>query len=694
MNLEIISFGVGHGDATLLRWKGDEANQSWTCLVDGGDSPERILQHLQTYNVKFLNLIIGTHPDSDHIGGLIGLADHLEAVDSYWSPPLPAFERHLWLFGAGCQAAIERCRAVEEGFKSKGTEVLCPVEGYSCSPFGISGPSIHIVSPAARLVRYLLTSDDTVWLFTDKVMQLGWIIREVEEEAIEQSPDISVLDDALSRRVLRSVDISDRLRRARPQNMDELKLVQECLAKTGEEPEFFGDSVLNNTSLVCWIEAPTGRRTHRILFPGDQENWTYLLAKNSRGLHADVMKAPHHGGRLFIEQDPAEEEVFSHVRPRALVISANGSHGLPRSSLRDTAIRWGSAVLCTADRSREIILGPANIQECCHLSMECENTSNNVELVLDSSGIYSCKRSCHPGLGSTIGPVIQIRQHIVDPSPVLDRLATHELVRHMSWVQKRLRKMHNERKECAGYMETGSEPLEDDQLSMLARYDDRSVLAAHLPFVLAKGSEQGFFWAENDRSYGPNKKWHAYTIPRKDEIRSYLKDLSKKIMILFPDSIDEVHRDADTLLTRLDTSGLADFADAFLHYPKVTFPHAFWPAVLKEFRNAKWHCYFRGNDVAFSRCTDGKQLLIQLTKAKLRQEFRYRDMSRSGYSLTRQEEPHFSLLSPVLVSDKRFVGKYVKDDDPPFSYNCAKTIYPWLPGDSSLEQRPNWFKNF
>lgn len=64
---------------------------------------------------------------------------------------------------------------------------------------------------------------------------------------------------------------------------DARALAEEWPRSARLEPEFFGDPVFNDTSLVVWMELPTGARRHRLLLPGDQENWTYLYARHPVG---------------------------------------------------------------------------------------------------------------------------------------------------------------------------------------------------------------------------------------------------------------------------------------------------------------------------------------------------------------------------------------------------------------------------
>lgn len=65
-HLEIHFIDVGQGDATLLLCDGQ------TMLIDAGENDQgTVVQlYLQKRGVEGLDYVIGTHPDSDHIGGL------------------------------------------------------------------------------------------------------------------------------------------------------------------------------------------------------------------------------------------------------------------------------------------------------------------------------------------------------------------------------------------------------------------------------------------------------------------------------------------------------------------------------------------------------------------------------------------------------------------------------------------------
>ncbi len=67
---------VGQGDSVLI-----QSPSGQNVLVDGGRRDDDVLTYLQSVGVTKLDLVIASHADADHIGGL-------EAVVRYYQPPL------------------------------------------------------------------------------------------------------------------------------------------------------------------------------------------------------------------------------------------------------------------------------------------------------------------------------------------------------------------------------------------------------------------------------------------------------------------------------------------------------------------------------------------------------------------------------------------------------------------------------
>jgi beta-lactamase superfamily II metal-dependent hydrolase len=640
---------VGHGDATLIEWFPDEPQNRapFRCLVDGGESPERLDAALEARSASKIDLLVVSHFDTDHIGGLRDIAEK-RPVDTYWGPCLPAFERHLWLFGDRIRDGIEKAAALQESLTRAGADVLYPLEGFVSAQYGQAGPALRILSPAARMIRTLLVREDIEWLVTQTPTPLGWLV-EPEDPPVEQPADVEALDAQLLSGALSPGDLRW-VSRISARNDDQRR---NAWGKgLGVAPEFFGDSLLNNTSLVLWVEAagPSGR--YRLLLTGDQENWTYLLLKHPFGLLADILKAPHHGGSLYIENGASHEEILSAVRPRVVVFSANGRYGLPHAEIRESAIRWGATVCCTSMRGVELIAGAPNGQDsCCHAANRCDG-SRNVSLTLDQTGIAADSPACHSGFGTAPGPIIQIRQHVIDGNPVVQHLFEQELRKSIAWIRERLRELHRQRSSATQELTTGSEFIKLDELAALARAAGRDLLAHNLPTVLLQGWERNRFWcARRYRSEADG----AYTLPTEAEIEQYLQALRNKVLLLFIFEDYGQHpnvADKSTTVLNLDRGVLAAFLDALLHFPAGMFEETVWPHVARELLTS-WHCYrHREGAIGLSRFGSAKELCIQLMR-ECYEETTYhgyygKSLDTPLYRLKHRSDP--GLGWPVLVT--------------------------------------------
>lgn len=84
-NLTMTAIDVGQGDSILLTFPHNES-----LLVDGGQQVEgpTVVAYLHSLGISHLNGVIATHPDADHIGGLIDVLQSIN-VDKVYDLGIP-----------------------------------------------------------------------------------------------------------------------------------------------------------------------------------------------------------------------------------------------------------------------------------------------------------------------------------------------------------------------------------------------------------------------------------------------------------------------------------------------------------------------------------------------------------------------------------------------------------------------------
>ncbi len=79
-NMRVHFIDVGQGDSIFI-----ESPNGKTMLVDGGvkGAGQQIVSYLHELGVKKLDIVVATHPDADHIGGLIPVLNSIEVKQFY-----------------------------------------------------------------------------------------------------------------------------------------------------------------------------------------------------------------------------------------------------------------------------------------------------------------------------------------------------------------------------------------------------------------------------------------------------------------------------------------------------------------------------------------------------------------------------------------------------------------------------------
>lgn len=83
--LSVHFIDVGQGDCTLIMCEGHNM------LIDAGESDQgkKVVEYLKAQNISRLDYVIGTHPHSDHIGGLRAVVESDIKIDKIIMPKIP-----------------------------------------------------------------------------------------------------------------------------------------------------------------------------------------------------------------------------------------------------------------------------------------------------------------------------------------------------------------------------------------------------------------------------------------------------------------------------------------------------------------------------------------------------------------------------------------------------------------------------
>ncbi len=141
-DLEIHYIDVGQGDCSLIKWEGAAV------LIDCGEreNAETVLEYLKKQGVEKLDIIIATHPHSDHIGAMGDIISGIDVervvapkVSSDMTPTTKTYERFLTAL------KDKALKLTADGLRSCGQDCRCSGKaaakaGNSCSRCGLRRP--------------------------------------------------------------------------------------------------------------------------------------------------------------------------------------------------------------------------------------------------------------------------------------------------------------------------------------------------------------------------------------------------------------------------------------------------------------------------------------------------------------------------------------------------------------------------
>lgn len=297
IGIEMIN--VGKGDAILVELR-DVNDGNLTLIIDGGcdEKDTEILPFLQQYHANNQKVVISTHSDNDHIGGLAKIISAVKPYSVIINDPREFQTEGALLARARnelsvddrdtLRSALERIDEVNSSAKSAGSKILSKFA--STAPIISWGQwNVYVVGPSINFFKEF-------WVNNGGLRDL---YRCDDENIVESLTKVgkSILDDG--------VDTNG----------------------------------ANNTSIMLLIEGPY----HKSLFTGDAGMRAIREAHAIKDLsNLSILDVPHHGSRRNLDS-----ELIKLLKPISSYISSPGTDKHPRRAVVKKLQETGSKVYST-----------------------------------------------------------------------------------------------------------------------------------------------------------------------------------------------------------------------------------------------------------------------------------------------------------------------------------------------------------
>lgn len=349
-----------NGDSTLLQYS-DHFRQA-NVLIDSGIRKRVVTRYLQKIGVEKIDLIIASHIDLDHIGGLRDVLSNID-VGELWVMNINSLRNFIQKTSGFEREKLHFLKCFTETHKSltiaKGKKVHCfsVYQGYNTK---IGPLFLEVLWPPFAFEKFLRDPANVV-----KILETGkgrTYKKFLEEGHLQEGIDTEIR-------------VENNRREVTPDQSDWVNAYSERVPQYDKErlQENFGlasRGLLNNVSIVVRVSClspscPTPVfEPLTMLFPGDLEDWTYLFKKYFNYIDTKLLKIPHHGS------DRVEfngQSLYKFLRPRISLVFPYPRYGLPSRKVIATLARNGlvSCVSCKQISGRQVSDG------CCSKMNKC-----------------------------------------------------------------------------------------------------------------------------------------------------------------------------------------------------------------------------------------------------------------------------------------------------------------------------------
>ena len=310
MTTELHMLPIQAGDATLIVDR--STGRPYTVLIDAGLARDEVVAYLQSAGVYHLDLIILSHPDLDHLKGLLSLVrNQFMSIGELWcfdlsflrdfiqtgAMPRPQEGTHVVSYDRCCYSLVSHHNILKSA-TLRGIRTLQVSEGHRAN---LGSLHLEVLYPWNGFYRTLRSARNLKRLLNKKWPE-DWRIPESEErEADARELTREAERDILDGMLREYGDIppdaqTPPLARVHDEDPEEEDAREGIEAEADDTfPASMLGTLYNNLSIVVKIHVLGGINAPDMLFPGDLTDWTYLIARRFPDLTADIFKYPHHG---------------------------------------------------------------------------------------------------------------------------------------------------------------------------------------------------------------------------------------------------------------------------------------------------------------------------------------------------------------------------------------------------------------
>lgn len=291
MGFYIEMINVGEGDSFLLTLDDPNGSEAYV-LIDGGNrgKEDNMISHIKYYAGGHIHLVIGTHLDDDHIGGLIKIVDSL-SIDKLILNTPGNFDK--WL-------------SIRDALKK-----FVKVASITKLEKGIAAANELLESAKRKQIPVEHAYQGKSWSCGDVILEV-------------LSPTEEMLQNAWAEKILE--DISDLQKNAGRQFLVEAGI---------QAPP---TTLSNDASII--IELRYKENPHGLLTGDAGAN---VIREATKGKAYPFLKVPHHGSKTGLD-----EELVKQISPKTAYIPVGENpHGHPNIEILDLLKNQGAKSYCS-----------------------------------------------------------------------------------------------------------------------------------------------------------------------------------------------------------------------------------------------------------------------------------------------------------------------------------------------------------